>query len=144
MKLGKKQMMLLLAIVCIVTQCLNVAYTKAATRLITRPGISMFMVNLSRINVDLSIDNTGNASGTIYARVYNGDTARAYIYLDRYINGRWTCIEASQQSGYPTLIGNLSSKVQKGYDYRLRVTIFVYTNGTITETLNDISSTVSY
>lgn len=93
--------------------------------------VSPQMENILQVSASLSVDNTGNAQVTSYISGLCGITNRVKISakLQKYVDGGWETVQTftgEKDSWWMNL--NDSCKVSKGYTYRVRSTVYAYSD----------------
>lgn len=123
------------------TQIFAADMTKAAPIV-----ISPQMENINRSTADLSIDTAGNATIKSSVQGFSGITNRVKISakLQKYVDGSWKTIETftAENDSYSVSLKE-SYKVSKGYTYRVRSTVYAYSDSS-SEIKTVTSSEVKY
>lgn len=93
--------------------------------------VSPQMENINRSTADLFIDTAGNATIKSSVQGFSGITNRVKISakLQKYVDGSWKTIETftAENDSYSVSLKE-SYKVSKGYTYRVRSTVYAYSD----------------
>ncbi|TCT14273.1 hypothetical protein EDC18_10669 [Natranaerovirga pectinivora] len=100
---------------------------------------------INSVSTYLDISSGGTAAGTASVSTRNADSIRLTMQFQRYTNGSWqTIVNYGQTTQGNSAYMYRTEPVSKGFEYRVRLIVEVFSGGRLVETTTEISNYVLY